>query len=322
MTFFGQKQVYNQESQAVPGDRASQNPYATYDAGPGGLVADINGVAVGSFCWVIPPTDPNGTAQIATQANGYGNVAGFLYNDLQALDTVFLSGGTLVIPGGLPVGLATQGDWWVLNSGTTECQVGMKAYAAFGTGAVSFAATGSPASAASATGSSIAAETFSVTGSIANDVLTVTAVASGTVYPGATISGTGIATGTKIAAQLTGTAGGVGTYSLTVSQQNSVASTTVSGTYGLMTIGTLTTTPTFAVGQTLSVSGSVVAGTHITANVSGSGGSGGTMVVDNNTAVTSQTIASVANVETKWYAASAGQPGAMVKITSWVGSQG
>ena len=35
-----------------------------------------------------------------------------------------------------------------------------------------------------------------------------------------------------------------------------------------------------------------------------------------------QTIASAANVETKWSAASAGIAGALIKITSWVGSQG
>ena len=327
MAKMGQVQIFNQEAQAVQGDRASQNPIATYDAGPGGLVADASGVTVGNFCWVTPPTDPNGTGQFATQANGAGNVAGFLYNDLQALDTVFLSDAGLIIPQGLPVALATQGDFWVVNKGTTEAQVGQKAYASFGTGAVSFAATGAPTQAASATGSSIAAETFSVTASIASDVMTVTAVGSGTVYPGSTISGTGVAAGTMVSSQITPllageTAGGVGRYLLSVSQQKAIASETISGTYGLLTIGTLTTTPVFAVGQTLTVSGSVVAGTVITANVTGAGGSGGTMVVSNNTVVSSQTIASAANVETKWVAASAGGPGQLVKMTSWVGSQG
>jgi hypothetical protein len=56
--------------------------------------------------------------------------------------------------------------------------------------------------------------------------------------------------------------------------------------------------------------------------VTGSGGTGGTMVVNNNTVVSSTTISSVSNTETKWYAASAGGPGQLVKITSWVGSQG
>lgn len=321
---FGQTQVYNQEAQGVAGDRASQNPIATYDAGPGGLVADTAGVAVGNFCWVIPPTDPNGTNQIATQTRGGGNVAGFLYNDLQALDTVFLSDATLVIPQGLPVGLATQGDFWCINNGSTAALVGQKAYASFGTGNVSFNSSGSPTSAASSTGSTITAQTFSVTASIASDIMTATAVGSGIVYPGATISGTGIATGTQIASQLTpllaGEAtGGIGRYYLTVSQQKNIASETITGTYGLLTVGTVTT-GTFAIGGTLTGTG-VVANTQITAEGSGVGGTG-TYIVNNNTAVTSSTIGMNGNTETKWYAASAGIPGALVKITSWVGSTG
>jgi hypothetical protein len=321
---FGQTQIYNQPAQGVAGDRASQNPIATYDAGPGGLVADTAGVTVGNFCWVIPPTDPNGTNQIATQTRGGGNVAGFLYNDLQALDTVFLSDATLVIPQGLPVGLAVQGDFWVINNGTTEAQVGQKAYASFGTGNVSFNSSGSPTSAASSTGSTITAQTFSVTASIASDIMTVTAVGSGIVYPGATISGTGIATGTQIASQLTPllageTTGGIGRYYLTVSQQKTIASETIAGTYGLLTVGTLTS-GTFAVGGTLTGTG-VVANTQITAEGSGVGGTG-TYIVNNNTAVGSSTIGMNGNTETKWVAASAGITGALVKITSWVGSTG
>jgi hypothetical protein len=316
-----QTQVYNQPAIGVAGDFADANARMTLVAGPGGLVAGPNGVTVGRFAWTAPPTDPNGSNQVAN-SSGSGNVAGFVYNDLQALNTVFLSDATMVIPEGLPVSLAVQGDFIVVNDGATEAQVGMKAYADFATGKVSFAAAGAPATGATSTGSSIAAETNSFTGSIAGDVLTVSDVASGTIYPGTTISGTGIASGTKIAAQLSGTPGGVGTYLLSVSQQQNLASQSISGTYGLMTIGTLTSSASFAVGQTLVASGAVVAGTHITANVSGTGGSSGTMVVDNNTVVSSQAIDSVGNVETKWYAASAGIAGQLVKITSWVGAQG
>jgi len=317
-----QTQVYNQPQIGVPGDRATQNPMATFDAGPGGLVADTGGVQVGRFCWVIPPTDPNGTSQIATQANGAGNVAGLLYNDTQALNTVFLSDGSMEVPEGLPVSLAVQGDFIVVNEGLSEAVVGQKAYAEFGTGKASFAAAGSPSTGATSTSSAVAAETSQFTGSIASDLLTVTAVGSGTIYPGTTISGTGITTGTKIASQLSGTTGGIGTYTLSISQQKDIASGTIDGTYGLMTIGTLTSSAAFAVGQSLVASGSVVAGTQITYSVSGAGGTGATMVVDNNTVVSSQAIDSVSNVETKWYAASSAQPGGYVKLTSWVGSQG
>jgi hypothetical protein len=315
-----QTQVYNQEAQAVAGDFASMNQYMTHPAGPGGLIAGASGVTIGAFAWTAPPDDPNGANQIVNSFGNGGNVAGFVLRNQQGLNTAFLSDAGMVIQKGSPVTLMTEGDYWIVNNGTTEAVPGQKAYANFSNGLASFAAANTPSTGATATGSSIAAETFSVTGSIANDVLTVTAVGSGTVYPGATISGTGITTGTQIISQLTGTTGGVGTYLVNYGQQT-VASTTVSGTYGLMTIGTLTSTATFAVGQVLNVSGAVVANTTITANVTGSGGTGGTMVVSNNTVVSSQTISSVSNVETKWYAVSAAVAGGLVKISSWIGTQ-
>jgi hypothetical protein len=312
-----QSQIYNQPAQGVAGDRASQNPIATFDAGPGGLIADVSGVTIGRFAWVTPPTDPNGTGSYATQALGLGSVAGFVYNWTQGLNTVFLSDGTLAIPQGFAVALATQGDFWVVNNGTTQAVLGQKAYANFGTGAVTFAAPGAPTTSSTATGSTIAASTFSVTGSIQNDILTVTAVGSGTIVRGGTISGTGISGSPQISAQLSGAAGGVGVYLISVSQQSNIASETISGTYGTMTVGTMTVGTTFQVGQTLVVGGSVVAGTQITQLLTGNGGNGSTFAVTNNTVVASQSISAVGNVETKWFAASSGQPGALVKITSW-----
>jgi hypothetical protein len=317
MTAWGQQQVYPQPAQGVAGDFADANARMTYLAGPGGLVAGPSGVTVGAFAWVTPPTDPNGTGSIAN-SSGAGNVAGFVYNDLQALNTVFLSDGSMAIPAGLPVSLAIQGDFWVVNSGSTEALPGQKCYANFATGLASFAATASPTQAASVT-ASVAASTFSVTGSIALDVLTVTAVGSGTVVPGATISGTGVTTGTQIASQLSGTPGGAGTYLLSISQQQNIASETISGTYGTMTVSAVGS-GALAVGQPISGSG-VVAGTTITALGTGTGGTG-TYIVNNNTVVGSTTITANGNVETKWVAASAARPGGLVKITSWVGSQG
>jgi hypothetical protein len=51
-----------------------------------------------------------------------------------------------------------------------------------------------------------------LTGSITGDVLTVTAQASGKLLKGQTLTGTGIPAQTSIVAQLSGTAGGLGTY--------------------------------------------------------------------------------------------------------------
>lgn len=314
-----QTQVYSQPSPAVAGDRASQNPIFSYDAGPGGLVSG-SALYVGRFAWVTSPLDPNGTPSLANSF-GAGAPSGFLMRNQQALNTTFLSPAGMQVQPGAQTALQISGDFWVVNDGTTEALYGQKAYADLATGKVSFAATGSPTTGPSATGSSIAASTFSVTGSISGDVLTVTAVGSGTVVAGGTISGTGIASGTKILSQLTGTAGGVGTYRVSIPEQT-VASTTVSGTYGTLTIGTLTTTATFAVGQQLNATGSVVAGTTITQALTGSGGSGSTFVVDNNTVVSSQVISALVSVETKFYARSTGLPGELVKISSTTNAGG
>ena len=64
----------------------------------------------------------------------------------------------------------------------------------------------------------------SVTGSIAGNILTVTAASAGNLAQGAIISGTGVTAGTRILAILTGS-GGIGTYR--VSESQTVGSTTI-----------------------------------------------------------------------------------------------
>lgn len=59
---------------------------------------------------------------------------------------------------------------------------------------------------------------FSIIGSIADDVLTVTAVEFGTLSVGTVLNAVEITEGTYIVAQLTGTPGGIGTYQVSVSQ--------------------------------------------------------------------------------------------------------
>lgn len=305
-----QTQVYNQPVMAIAGDFASGNPYFTFDAGPGGLVAGVGGVNIGLFAWVYPPDDPDGTGKVV-QNFGNGPVAGFVHRAQQGLITAYLANAGVNIPVGFQMGLMTGGDFWVVNAGAASAQVGMKAFAALASGAAQFAAAGTVPGGASATASSIAAATFSVTGSITGSVMSVTAVGSGTVVPGATVSGTGVATGTKVVSQLTGTAGGIGTYLVDIGDQ-AAASTTISGTYGILTIGTAT--GTFVVGNILTGT-NVVAGTAITANITGTGGTGGTMVVNNNTVVASTTITASTAVETKWFAMSEGDTGELVKIS-------
>jgi hypothetical protein len=76
-------------------------------------------------------------------------------------------------------------------------------------------------------GVSVESRTASFTGSITTTTLTVSAVSAGTLYPSMQITGTGVTAGTRIVAQLTGTTGGAGTYTVSISQ--TVTSTTMTG---------------------------------------------------------------------------------------------
>lgn len=314
-----QTQVGAAQAPAVAGDWASGNPRAFYDAGPGGLVAGLSGVTVGLFAWASAARVDGDGAPAVVNNFGAGLPTGLVHRQQQGLITTYLADASMVIVPGTELAIVTAGDLWVKNDGSTQALPGQKAYANLTTGKINFAATGSATSGATSTASTIAATTSSSTGSIAGNVLTITAVGSGTIYPGTTISGTGVATGTKIVSQITpllsGEAlGGIGRYAVSIPEQT-VASTTISGTYGLLTVGG-TVAGTFAVGQALAATGSVVAGTTITALGTGTGGAG-TYVVDNNTAVGSQAINVLAvNIETRWYAVGSALAGELVKITT------
>jgi hypothetical protein len=302
-----QNQVNVQPAPAVAGDFASANPRWSVNAGPGGLVAGVGGVTVGRFAWWD-------NANHRTVLNsGAGVPTGFVHREQQALITTYLSEAANVVPVGFGVTLMSGGDFWALNDGTTEALVGQKAYADLATGKVSFAATGSAAT-GSVTGS-IAASTASVTGSIADNVLTVTAVSSGVLVPGGILSGSGVATNTQIVSQVSGTTGGIGVYLVNIGEQT-VASTTISETYGTLTV-TAVISGTLVLGAVLSGSGGggVTTGTVVTGFGTGAGGTG-TYYVSPTQAVTSTTITFTTNVETKWVAMSQGLAGELVKIST------
>lgn len=292
------------------GDFASSNPRATalssQTYSQAGFQAGPNGLTIGLFAWIDPAT------YVFVSNAGAGAPNGFVHNAHEALITAYLGVNGYTIPAGFGCNnIFNEGDFFVLNNGATEAVPGQKAYANNLTGVASFAATGAPTAGGSGTASTIAAGTASVTGSIADDVLTVTAVGSGTLVVGGILSGTNVAAGTYITALGTGT-GGVGTYLLTPRNQT-VASTTIAETYGTLTIGG-TVTGTFAVGETVTGS-SVSAGTVITALGTGTGGAG-TYIVNNSQTISSQTIGTAVTTETQWYCRSFGQPGDVVKISS------
>jgi hypothetical protein len=126
-------------------------------------------------------------------------------------------------------------------------------------------------------GSSIAPVSVSFTGSVTAAFLQVTSVSSGSIEPGAMISGPGVKAGAQIVAQLSGTPGGVGAYSLFVAG-GMTSSETITETYGVLTVGAVNS-GTVAVGEKVTGAG-VLPQTAIEDNLSGSG-PGSTWLVDN-----------------------------------------
>lgn len=313
-----QSSVGTQPAPAVAGDFCDTNPRSTLDAGPGGLVAGDAGVIVGHFAWTsYQGIDPDNAPTIVNSF-GAGAPTGFVHREQQALITTYLADATMVVPQGFGVTLFTGGGFWVKNDGTSQALIGNKAYARNSDGAVIFAATGTPGT-ATVTGSIGAVATTSVTGSISGNVFTVTAVGSGTLYPGATLSGTGgggVTSGTKIVSQLSGTTGGVGTYSLNIPEQT-VTSTTITAAAGLLTVASVSS-GTLAVGDSLSGTGGggVTSGTVITALGTGTGGTGTYIVDPSQTVAVGTVITAGVTTETKFIAVSSGLAGELVKINS------
>lgn len=308
-----QTQVYNQPAQAVAGDFASANPYFSYDAGPGGLIAGDAGLVIGKFAWVYPPLDSNSAPQVALNT-GNGAVAGFVHRAQQGLNSTFLSDAGMTVLKGLPVTLMVGGDFWCVNAGAAQALVGMKAFANLVTGAVSFAAAGTIPGGASDSGGAVVSTTLTLVGGVSGNILTVASVSAGVVYPGSFLNsnasgvvlpyGTGGTTGT----------GGAGTYALSVGEQSVAAGTTIGGKYGVYTVGTAT--GTFAVGMVLSGGTTLLAGAQLTQLLTGVGSDGSTFVVAAEaTSQTSHALVGSTAIETKWYAMSAGLTTELVKIS-------
>lgn len=303
------QQVQQVQAPGIPWAFASTNPRNAVLAGPGALVAGSN-LFLG-FAWADPYTQ-------VLNSNGSGPVTGIVVRNWQGIITD-LSEATLQIYPGSQVAAMDKCDVWCPNGGSTYALPGQKAYANVTNGSiVAFAATGSPPAGASATGSTIAPETSSFTGVLSmvvnpqddtvGCILTASAV-TGLIVPGEIIAGTNVISGTQIIAQLSGTTGGAGTYSVNYPQN--IASEAMTGSYGLFTPGTVT--GTFTVGDVLAGSGGggVTAGTVIT----GAGASAGTWYVSPTQTVSSSTITSTQYVETKWYCRTPGAPGEVVKIS-------
>lgn len=314
-----QTQVYDQPAIGVAGNFASVNPSATYDAGPGGLVAGPGGVTIGRAAWAVPPLDPN-NAPTLVNSFGVGNISGLVMNLQQGLNTSYLSYAGMQIAPGFMLSLATGGDFIVVNEGAAQALRGMKMYAGFADGKLSFAVAGAP-STASATTSSIAAGTAAtITGSISGNVLNATAVTN-TIYAGSVItSGAGVASNTTVLGQISGTVGGIGLYYVNIGEQ-SVASEAMTLTpYVLDTTGG-TVTGTVIVGGVVQTAGTATGTVVGMAIASVYAATPGKWVVAPAPFVaagtaTSGTVTVSLNVETPWWATNSALNGELVKVSA------
>ena len=294
----------------VAGDFSDANPIFTVPSNPSpngpGFVAGVGGVGTGAFCWA----DPTNTFLSNT---GTGSVTGFVGRQGQLADIViylaFFSGTILQ---GQPAIPYSGGNFFVTNTGASPTVIGQKAYANFSNGLVTFAATGSPPTSATDTGATLVRNisastggalpvantaTVSIAAAIGNNfsVMTVSAVGSGSVLAGGvgqSVSGIGIDPGTFIVAQLTGTAGSTGTYSVSVNQTVPAGTAaTLSG--GGLTLTGANTSGIFVPGNTISGT-NIPTGTTILAYGTATAGAAGTYLVDRpaTVAATASTITS------------------------------
>jgi hypothetical protein len=129
-----------------------------------------------------------------------------------------------------------------------------------------FANASADASAITSTASTIAPATWSATGSISGTVMTITAMTSGAIWPGPLNQG---ATGTTVVSQISGTTGGVGTYLVNVGQTLNPG--TLSGSYGVLTLGGTIAGGSFAAGMSIYGPGINAGVVYISALLTGTG---------------------------------------------------
>ena len=144
---------------------------------------------------------------------------------------------------------------------------------------------------ATSSASTIAPATVSFTGGIIGNNLTVASVSAGSIYLGTTINCAGCPVGAKVTWQLSGTQYGAGVYYISAAPVATVSpGTSMTGTYGLLTVGG-SVTGSFGRQKQLVGTG-IASGTSITWEISGGGvaGGAGTYAVDTSQTIGSQEI--------------------------------
>jgi hypothetical protein len=140
-----QAYVNVQPAPAVAGDFCTTNPRYTVLAGPGALVSGPDGCYIGTFCWITPPTDPNGSNALVNSYDAAGTGLppdGFIGRNQQGLIIQYLQEAGMWIPQGFMVTVFSAGDFWVCNNGTTPATLNQQCFANPADGTASFGAGG------------------------------------------------------------------------------------------------------------------------------------------------------------------------------------
>lgn len=120
-----QKSMSQYPSPGIEGSFASLNPYSSYVAGEGALIAGSDGLTIARFAWVVKGVASN---------KGAGAPAGFVPRDGQASIVEWLGSASNKIQSGRECTLHTAGDYWAVT--TTAATVGQKVYASLTTGEI------------------------------------------------------------------------------------------------------------------------------------------------------------------------------------------
>ena len=201
---------------------ANSGPYIAFGQNTIGLVTDYNPDLGPSLFWGgVARLDPRPNFNYIPGQNFGAFTGGFGTSDTMTLNYApyALSNTAIAAAANVVSGTAMT----LVSSGSTSTGVAVGATCTnYNTGAT-------------VTGLLMVDGYCSFTGVVAANVLTVSSL-TGTMTVGMTLAGTGVATGTVIANQLTGPAGGAGTY--TVTGNATVSSTTITGqTNGTSSLG-------------------------------------------------------------------------------------
>lgn len=254
-----QTTINDYQAPGQPGDFASLNPYSTVLAGNGALVAPASGLIVGNFFWVGPQGQ-------TSQSFVSGWQIAFLGRNMQALITQFLEEATLVVPSGFMVTGYNGGDFFA--NFPAGAAVGDYVFADPNDGTPVANTTNS----APALGAATASAGFSGTATLVNGspTINVTAVTHGIISIGDVIAdgttGANIPAGTIIIAQVDGTAGGVGHYTMSQNAAGAGVGDTVTTTSANMLV-TAVASGSLNVGDAFSGT-NVSAGTQIVGQAS------------------------------------------------------